>query len=90
MRQIEHEAAPIGQTKANESISNTLTWIFILFVALCECVMFVFIALKLFKIVAWTWPVTLIPLWILLAIVVTGVSLVWISEVILKHKKAKE
>ena len=78
MTNIENEAAPLGKEKRvrdHEIVARAFVWAFIMLMALSEVVGMVFIILKLTRTVTWTWPVTLIPIWILLAMTVTAATL---------------
>lgn len=87
MTNIENEAAPLREEKRkrnNDTIAQAFAWACILLMALCEVTGIVFIILKVAKAVTWTWPVTLIPIWILLAMTVTAGTLFTFAE---KFKK---
>lgn len=78
MTNIENEAAPLREEKRERDhhvIARAFVWAFILLMALSEVTAFVFIVLKVAKIVAWSWPVILIPVWVLLAMSVTAATL---------------
>lgn len=87
MNQIEHEAAPLGQPKAdNARYAHALTWLIILCMIVCEVAQVIFAILKLSKVIAWPWMVVLIPLWTMLAMILALFTLVSLSEA-LKNRK---
>lgn len=70
MTNIENEAAPLRKEKRerdNDVIERMFVWAFIMLVVLSEIAAIVFVILKLAKIVEWAWPVTLTPVWVLIA-----------------------
>jgi len=87
MKNIENEAAPLRQGKRernNDRFARAFVWACILLMALSEVTGIVFVILKAAKAVTWTWPITLIPIWILLAMTVTAGTLFTFAE---KFKK---
>lgn len=90
MNRIEHEAAPLGQPKADVATArykHVLTWFLILCMVLCEVVQVIFAILKLSKVIAWPWMVVLIPLWTMLAIIMAIFTLMALSEMIKNQRK---
>ena len=83
MTNIENEAAPLRKEKRehdHDIIARAFVWAFILLMALSEVTAFVFLVLKVAKIVTWSWPVALIPVWVLLAMSVTAATLLALAN----------
>lgn len=70
----------------HEIVARVFAWVFILLMAISEITGMVFIILKLTRAVMWTWPVTLIPIWILLAMIVTASTLLSMANKIKKNQ----
>jgi len=89
MHDIEREAAPLRKEKRerdHEIVARAFVWAFIMLMALSEVTGLIFIILKLTRMVAWTWPVTLIPVWILLAMIVTAATLLALANKVRKNQ----
>ena len=90
MNRIEHEAAPFGQHKADDTKAkhtHVLSRSIILCMILCEVCQIIFAILKLSKVIAWPWMVVLIPLWTMLAIIMAIFTLMALSEMIKNQRK---
>ncbi len=89
MHDIEREAAPLRNEKRerdHEIIARAFVWAFIMLMALSEVAGLIFVILKLTRMVTWTWPVTLIPIWILLAMIVTAATLLALANKVGKNR----
>lgn len=89
MHDIEHEAAPLRNEKRerdHEIVARAFVWVFIMLMALSEVAGLIFVILKLTQMVTWTWPVTLIPIWILLAMIVTAATLLALANNVGKNR----
>lgn len=89
MHDIEREAAPLRNEKRerdHEIVARTFVWAFIMLMALSEVTGLIFVILKLTRMVTWTWPVTLIPIWILLAMIVTAATLLALANKVGKNR----
>ena len=89
MHDIEREAAPLRNEKrerGHEIVARAFVWAFIMLMALSEVAGLIFVILKLTRMVTWTWPVTLIPIWILLAMIVTAATLLALANKVGKNR----
>jgi hypothetical protein len=89
MHDIEREAAPLRNEKRerdHEIVARAFVWAFIMLMALSEVAGLIFVILKLTRMVTWTWPVTLIPIWILLAMIVTAATLLALANKVGKNR----
>ena len=92
MTNIENEAAPLRKEKRerdNGVIKRMFVWAFIMLVVLSEIVAIVFVILKLAKIVEWAWPVTLIPVWVLIATSMSLVTAAFVADKIGRRSDKK-
>lgn len=89
MHDIEREAAPLRNEKRerdHEIVARAFVWAFIMLMALSEVAGLIFVILKVTRMVTWTWPVTLIPIWILLAMIVTAATLLALANKVGKNR----
>lgn len=89
MHDIEREATPLRNEKRerdHEIVARAFVWVFIMLMALSEVAGLIFVILKLTRMVTWTWPVTLIPIWILLAMIVTAATLLALANKVGKNR----
>ena len=89
MHDIEREAAPLRNEKRerdHEIVARAFVWAFIMLMALSEVTGLIFVILKLTRMVTWTWTVTLIPIWILLAMIVTAATLLALANKVGKNR----
>ena len=92
MNRIENEAPPLREEKRNhgKDINEQMfVWALIMLIALTEFVEVVFVILKLTKTVTWTWPVILMPTWVLIAISMSLATAAFVANNIERRSSKK-